>query len=131
MLEDELVARIVNTLWRLQRVPAFEAALLAVLEQEQEEEEDYSVSYEATEDEAEGEEADLKLGRTIKAFLSADFSGKLSRYENEYTEATPGPFASAADYAKAPARGGRKRKRPSRAAGRTDAGLAGPLKVLF
>jgi hypothetical protein len=83
VLEQELVARMVSVFWRLRRVPAFEAALLAVLEQEQEEKDsfglDLSGSYEGTAEE--GEEADLKLGRTIKGFLSADFSGKLGRYE--------------------------------------------------
>lgn len=94
VLEHELVGQIVNFLWRQRRVPAFEAALLAVLEQEQGEEESYSpggfLSYEAAEDEEEGEEVDLKLGRTIKAFLSADFSGKLSRYETGIQKQLPG-----------------------------------------
>ncbi len=84
VLEQELVARMVSLLWRLRRVPVFEAALLAVLEQEPEQEGDglmlgHFGSYEGEEEE--GKEADLGLGRTIKAFLKANFSGKLSRYE--------------------------------------------------
>ncbi len=77
VLEDELVARLVSLIWRLRRIPAFEAALLAWLEQQKEEEEDASMLNLFSSP----RRADLELGRTIKRFLSADFSGKLSRYE--------------------------------------------------
>jgi hypothetical protein len=71
-LERELVARIVSVLWRLRRAPVFEAALLALLK-----EEEYHLF--GSDESTDG--ADLELGRTIKEFLSADYSGKLSRYE--------------------------------------------------
>ena len=45
VLEQELVARIVSVLWRLRRVPVFEAALLAVLEQEKEEEDTLMLNF--------------------------------------------------------------------------------------
>ncbi len=79
VLEHELIARIVSVLWRLRRVPVFEAALLALLEQEKEEEDPLMLNFSGSDRSA--DRADLKLGRTIKKFLSADFSGKLSRYE--------------------------------------------------
>ena len=69
MLEDALADRIVSLMWRLRRVPVFEVALLSLLEQEE------------NESTSSRDQADLKLGLTIKVFLRGDYSGKLERYE--------------------------------------------------
>ena len=88
VLEHEFVARIANFLWRQRRVPVFEAALLASLEQEEEKEEaSFMFDFSGSPPSAGG---DLKLGRTIQKFLSADFSGKLSRYEMNFRKQLSG-----------------------------------------
>ncbi len=81
VLERELAMSIVGLFWRLRRVPAFEAALLAVLAREQK---DVEAAYLLAPDQSRPSGmagGDLELGIAVRQFLSADFSGKLSRYE--------------------------------------------------
>ena len=77
-LERELVERIVSILWRLRRVPAFEAALMAWLRKCEEEDAAHDAIYAVGRGDNRNQ---LMLGRTIQTFLKSDFSGKLGRHE--------------------------------------------------
>jgi hypothetical protein len=78
-LELELAEQIVSLLWRLRRVPAFEAALLAYREADVKNW-GYSLIRPCN-GRSEEQVQQLVLGKTIESFLQYDLSGKLSRYE--------------------------------------------------
>ena len=80
VLELELVERMVSVFWRLRRVPAFEAALMAWLEKSADDEVPTSLVGKMT--------GDLWLGLTVKELLRSDLSGKLSRYETSLQRQT-------------------------------------------
>src|SRR5208337_2654673 len=69
-LEHELVERSASLIWRLRRIPIFEAALLASIE-----ESDLSDLFDFKASEK------ARLGETVKEFLNEGFSIKLGRYE--------------------------------------------------
>ncbi len=82
-LQTELVDEIVDKLWRLRRVPAFEAALIALME-------DHvkstfllndAVNQEFREPRTQEGKKEITFGRTIERFLTSDVSIKLNRYE--------------------------------------------------
>ena len=87
--ELELFDRIVGILWRLRRVPAFEAALLVWIEAREGAQSAHILSSPRPRGDPGGPSASeaakkqLVLGRAIEAFLKEDFLkwGKLSRYE--------------------------------------------------
>jgi hypothetical protein len=86
-IERELAERIVSTLWRLRRVPAFEVAILAWVHAREVGLIPYSLGAlrlagdpgapKATDH----KDRQLVLGRSLNSFLAKDLSGKLGRYE--------------------------------------------------
>ncbi len=84
-LEDEITRRIASLMWRLRRIPAFEAALLTWIETCKQVEERPQLPLpgdRCLDGHSLGPPpARLILGRTIERFLQSDVSGKLSRYE--------------------------------------------------
>ncbi len=88
-LEDELVERIASILWRLRRIPAFEAALIAWADACREEESMFApgepqLSRRFCGDDPPGRRGGtdiLAFGRSLDAFLGRDLGGKLNRYE--------------------------------------------------
>jgi hypothetical protein len=70
-LETEFVERVASILWRLRRIPRFEVALMASIEN------DTSVDLIIDG----GGSAKTRLGRYVQEFLEMDFSGKLMKYE--------------------------------------------------
>jgi hypothetical protein len=79
VIESELAEQIVETLWRLRRIPLFERALFASLEQT--ERKDAFLSDVGLASKTPEQARDIKFGRVIERFLNGNFSGKLSRYE--------------------------------------------------
>jgi hypothetical protein len=77
VLESEVVDRIVDTLWRLRRIPLFERALIAALEPLAER--GFFASDGHTPEQAKA----IKFGRVIERFLEGNYSGKLGRYETD------------------------------------------------
>ena len=86
-LESELADRIVSILWRLRRIPAFEAAVLAWVQARERSQSTYSVGNPRLAGDptaplaADYKDIQLVLGRSLDAFLTKDLSGKLGRYE--------------------------------------------------
>ncbi len=87
VLESELADQIVDTLWRSRRIPLFERALIASLEQTVRSDSfpqvELGASLFAGLDASRNPEQarDIRLGRVIQKFLNGNFVGKLSRYE--------------------------------------------------
>ncbi len=89
-LEDELVERIASLLWRLRRIPAFEAALFAWANACREEESLFAsgeprLTRRFCDDDvpARSDRTDiLVFGRSLDAFLKRDLGAKLNRYES-------------------------------------------------
>lgn len=77
-LEHELTEQIASVLWRLRRVPIFEAALMDRLEARESEKGSFLAVRRST---PIANQASLRLGLTAMAFLNTGFSDKLSRYE--------------------------------------------------
>jgi hypothetical protein len=77
VLESELADQIVDTIWRSRRIPLFERALIASLEQAAERGFFPSNGLPAE------QTKDIKLGRVIERFLEGNLSGRLSRYETD------------------------------------------------
>ncbi len=90
VLEDELVERIASLLWRLRRIPAFEAALIAWADACREEESLFAageprLTRRYCDDDAPvpgTRRGLLAFGRSLDAFLNRDVSAKLNRYES-------------------------------------------------
>jgi hypothetical protein len=86
-LESELADRIVSILWRLRRIPAFEAAVLAWVQARERSQSSYSVGNPRLPGDpgappaADYKDRQLVLGRSLDGFLAKDLSGKLGRYE--------------------------------------------------
>ena len=80
--EEQLTHQVVNLLWRLRRVPAFEAALLSWIDHRLKGYDDGigRVSGRNSQHEAETR-ARLKLGRMLEVESSKNLTAKLSRYE--------------------------------------------------
>jgi hypothetical protein len=78
-LEIELAQQIVSVFWRLRRIPAFEAALMAHLREQE------ASSTRLLEDEADSpddeDDPQLAVGSTVRDFLRYDYSDKLDRYQ--------------------------------------------------
>ncbi len=89
-LEDELVERVASLLWRLRRIPAFEAALIAWADACREEESLFAAGeprltrlFRDDDAPAPGSRRHiLAFGRSLDAFLKRDLSAKLNRYES-------------------------------------------------
>jgi hypothetical protein len=82
VIESELADQIVETLWRLRRIPVFEKALIASLEESARRDAFLSDGVGGIVASKTPEQAkDIKFGRVIERFLNGDFSGKLGRYE--------------------------------------------------
>lgn len=77
VLESEVADRIVDTLWRLRRIPLFEKALIAALEPLAE------LGFFPSHGDSPEQSKAIKFGRVIERFLDGNYSGKLSRYETE------------------------------------------------
>jgi hypothetical protein len=82
VIESELADQIVDTLWRLRRIPLFERALIASLEETARKDAFLSDAGARVLASKTPEEArDIRFGRVIERFLNGNFSGKLTRYE--------------------------------------------------
>ncbi len=82
VLESELADQIVDTLWRLRRIPVFERALIASLEEAAKKDAFLLDGFGGVAASKTPEQMkEIKFGRVIERFLNGDFSGKLSRYE--------------------------------------------------
>jgi hypothetical protein len=82
VIESELADQIVDTLWRLRRIPVFERALIASLAETARKEAFLTDGIGGIIASKTPEQAkDIKFGRVIERFLNGNFSGKLSRYE--------------------------------------------------
>jgi hypothetical protein len=81
-IEIELAERIASLLWRLRRVPAFEAALLAWTHACKEEASFLAVGEPPLAGWRDRDRKILVLERALDAFLKEGLGGKLSRYEN-------------------------------------------------
>ena len=83
VLESELADQIVDTLWRLRRIPLFEKALIASLEETARKDAFLSdgIGAGAVSSKTPEQAKDIRFGRVIERFLNGNFSGKLSRYE--------------------------------------------------
>lgn len=77
-LEHELVERIVSILWRLRRVPIFEAALMAWVEAREDEKGSFLFVRPSP---PIANQASLRFGLTAMAFMETGLSDKLARYE--------------------------------------------------
>ena len=112
-IEIELAERIASLLWRLRRVPAFEAALLAWTNACTAETSPFTPHEPRLitwRDPDRGRSANvtdiLALGRALDAFLKEGLGGKLSRYENRAAtpvvgvDARPAAHAGAAESAR-------------------------------
>lgn len=82
VLESELADQIVDTLWRVRRIPLFERALIASLEEAARKDAFLTdgiagIGVSKTPEQA----SDIKFGRVIERFLNGNLSGRLSRYE--------------------------------------------------
>jgi len=97
-LESELADRIVSILWRLRRIPAFEAAVLAWVQARERSQSAYSVGNPRLPgDPGAPLAADYKdrqhvMGRSLDAFLTKDLSGRLGRYETTLQRLLPTLF---------------------------------------
>lgn len=86
-VESELAHRIVSILWRLRRVPAFEAAALAWVEAHERKQSADSLAVPSLAGDpgapppASHRDVELVLGRSLDAFLTRDLGGKIGRYE--------------------------------------------------
>jgi hypothetical protein len=81
-LEGEVADQIVETLWRLRRVPSFERALFAALEEKTRKDTLFADALSRAAVALAPEQArDIGFGRVIERFLSGNFSGRLGRYE--------------------------------------------------
>ncbi len=89
-LEDELVERIASLLWRLRRIPAFEAALFAWADACREAESTFAPGEPRLTRRFGGDDPHdrggrteiLAFGRSLDAFLKRDLGAKLNRYES-------------------------------------------------
>jgi len=88
-IEIELAERIASLLWRLRRIPAFEAALLAWTHACKEEASTFTpdeprlINWRDPHRPRSASVTDiLTFGRSLDAFLKGELGGKLSRYEN-------------------------------------------------
>ena len=75
-LEEELIGRAASLLWRLRRIPAFEAAVLEHLREEEAVQFGDDLDFTSQSKRSKGQRA-----RAIKTFLSRDLTTKLSSYE--------------------------------------------------
>ena len=86
-IESELADRIVSILWRLRRIPAFEAAVFAWVQARERSQSSYTIGNPRLPGDptaplaTEYKDIQLVLGRSLDAFLAKDLSGKLGRYE--------------------------------------------------
>jgi hypothetical protein len=86
-IESELADRIVSTIWRLRRIPAFEVAILAWVHAREINLIPYSLGAPrlagdpGARPEADYKDTQLVLGRSLDAFLAKGVAGKLGRYE--------------------------------------------------
>jgi hypothetical protein len=80
-IEIELAERIASLVWRLRRVPAFEAALLAWTHACKEEASVYTADEPRLINWRDRDRKILVLGRALDGFLKGDLGGRLSRYE--------------------------------------------------
>lgn len=86
-IESELADRIVSLLWRLRRIPAFEAAILAWVHEREISLIPYTLGAPrlagdpGAPREADHKDIQLVLGRSLDAFLAKGVAGKLGRYE--------------------------------------------------
>lgn len=86
-IESELADRIISILWRLRRIPAFEAAVLAWVQARERSQSTYSVGNPRLAGDptaplaTDYKDIQLVLGRSLDAFLTKDLGGKLGRYE--------------------------------------------------
>ena len=86
-VESELANRIVSILWRLRRIPAFEAAALAWVHACERKQSAYHIGGPTLAGDpgapppADQNDLQLVLGRSLDAFLTRDLGGKLGRYE--------------------------------------------------
>jgi hypothetical protein len=77
-LEEELIGRAASLLWRLRRIPAFEAAVLEHLREEEAVQFGDDLDFTSQSKRSKGQR---DLARAIKTFLSRDLTTKLSSYE--------------------------------------------------
>jgi len=95
-LELELVNRIVGIVWRLRRVPAFEAALLVWIEARERTQSTHILNSPRLPGDPgspsahESGKNQLVLGRSIEAFLKKDLSGKLGPIRDNLAKAAVG-----------------------------------------
>jgi hypothetical protein len=80
-IEIELAERIASLLWRLRRIPAFEAALLAWTNACKEEASPFTPDEPRLINWRDRDRKILVLGRALDGFLKGDLGGRLSRYE--------------------------------------------------
>jgi hypothetical protein len=83
IIESEIADQIVETLWRLRRVPVFEKALFLSLEEGSRKDALFSGGPGIALNPCKPTEQahNIKFGRVIERFLNGNFGGKLSRYE--------------------------------------------------
>jgi hypothetical protein len=86
-IESELADRVVSILWRLRRIPAFEAAVLAWVQAGEGSQSTDGIGNPCLAGDpgaplaADYKDVQLVLGRSLNAFLTKDLSGKIGRYE--------------------------------------------------
>ncbi len=86
-IERELAHRIAGLIWRLRRVPAFEAAVVAWVEARERSQSAYSIGKPCLPGDPDNllgrayKDVGLVVGRSLRAFLTEDLAGKLGRYE--------------------------------------------------
>ncbi len=137
-LEIQLSQRIVSVLWRMQRIPVFEAALLAFLgekrlgaravKENESDEEEASEEENPTEEENpmhEGQEEQAIPGSVVWNFFKHDLDGKLSRYETGLLRQFSGLMKELT------AAQERRREAEMRAQQRADAAAANPAAADF
>ena len=98
-VERELAHRIVSILWRLRRIPAFEAAALAWVQARERKQSAYSMGVPSLAGDpgapppVDHKDVQLVLGRSIDAFMTKDLGGKIGRYEANLQRQVQGLFA--------------------------------------